>query len=139
MTKRVIQCLILAVIIMPVLDCGEKQDFKEFNPSSLWEKDQDVITPASGTKHLWSGLSIKNGFFVPTKKISKFIVWKEKKENSKITAHYLLKGRSVDVFINSIKRFKLKPRYKPRPFKTTIPLSGGFNFIEFRQKGKSQL
>lgn len=137
--KRTTQCLILATILFPMLNCGEKEDFKQLNPASLWEKNQTVITPGSGTKHMWSGLSIKNDFFVPTKTISKFIVWKEKKEDTEISIHYLLKGMSVDVFVNSIKHSKLKPRYKLKPFKTTIPLSNGFNFIEFRQKGRTQL
>lgn len=138
MTKRIIQCLIVTMTIIPLLDCGKKQDFNDLNPTSLWERDQDAITTASGTKHMWSGISIKNDFFVPTKTISKFIAWKEKKEDAEITINYLLKGMSVDVFINSIKSFKLKPRYKLKPFKTTIPLSKGFNFIEFRQKGRTQ-
>ncbi len=139
MTKQLIRCLILATILMPLLNCGKKQDFKQLNPASLWEKNQTTITPASGTKHMWSGLSIKNGFFVPTKTISKFVAWKVKKENTEITIDYLLKGMSVDVFVNSIKHFKLKPRYQSKPFNTTITLSKGFNFIEFRQKGRTQL
>jgi arylsulfatase A-like enzyme len=129
----------LLLTIIPLLNCGKKSDFKKLNPSFLWEKDQTVIEPSSGTKHMWSGFSIKNDFFVPNKTIAKFIIWKEKEQEVEMTINYLLKGMSVDVFINSIKRFKLKPRYQLKPFKATAALSKGFNFIEFKQKGKTQL
>ncbi len=139
MTKQRIRFLLLLLTIIPLLNCGKKSDFKKLNPTFLWEKDQTIIEPSSGTKHMWSGFSIKNDFFVPNKTIAKFIIWKEKEQETELTIYYLLKGMSVDVFINSIKRFKLKPRYRLRPFKAAAALSKGFNFIEFKQKGKTQL
>ncbi|MCP5108464.1 MAG: hypothetical protein GY950_34080, partial [bacterium] len=139
MIRRLMVYLLILFLLPFLWQCGKKADFEKLDPAFLWEKEQTVIETASGTKHTWSGFAIKNEFFVPTKTISKFILWKETKGETEIAIHYLLKGMSVDVFINSIKRFKLKPRYQLDPFKTKAVLSKGFNFIEFRTKGKSQL
>lgn len=139
MKKQILQCLLVTLILIPLLNCKNKSDFKDFDPAFLWEKDQTVIVPTSGTKHTWSGFSIKNDLFIPNKTISRFIAWKEKAGKTTITIEYLLKGASVDLFINKIKHTKLKPQYRFAPFKTTAALSKGFNFIGFRQKGKSQL
>ena len=140
MIKQWIVSLLLLLLFITLINCGKKPGFKNPDPTFLWKKDQFHIDTTSGTKHTWSGFTIKENFFVPTKSIAKFIAWKEKEEKTEIAINYLLRGMSVDVYINSIKTFKLKPRYKLlKPFKTTAALSKGFNFIEFRKKGKSLL
>lgn len=118
--------------------CSKKSDFKEIDPTFLWEKDQANIETRSGSKHLWSGFLIKNDFFTANKNIAKFILWREKKEEKEISIQYLLKGMPVDLFINSKKICKLKSKYKLEPFKTKALLLKGFNFIEFRKRGISQ-
>jgi arylsulfatase A-like enzyme len=131
--------LILAMLI-PLLDCNKKPGFRKLAPTLLWKKDQVTINIDSGTKHMWSGLEIKNDFFIPTKRIAKFIIWKEKAGTTEIEIQYLLEGRPVELFINSKKRFMLAPQVnKLYAFRSTAPFSKGFNFLEFRQGENTQL
>jgi arylsulfatase A-like enzyme len=125
------------LIILCFSYCGKDSPSKSLSPSIFWEKDQAVVSTAGGTKNTWSGFDIKNDFFVSNKAISKFILWREKENKTSITLQYLLKGKPVEVFINSAEAFKLKPRYNLGTFTTTISLLKGSNFIEFRKAGKS--
>jgi|GEM_PF-611854 len=138
MFKRITIYLSLLVLLIPLANCSKKSDFKGIDPTFSWEKDQSQIEPDSGSKHLWSGFYIENDFFIAHKNIAKFILWREKKEKKEMTFHYLLKGMSVDLLINSKKICKLKPRYQLIPFKINANLLKGFNFIEFRKRGVSQ-
>ncbi len=138
MLKRMTIYLGLLVLLILMVYCSKKSDFKGIDPTFLWEKDQTKIETGSGFKHLWSGFSIKNDFFIAHKNITKFILWREKEEEKEITIHYLLKGMSVDLLINSKKICKLKSKYKLEPFKIKALLLKGFNFIEFRKRGISQ-
>lgn len=127
------------VLLIPLIYCGKKSDFKELDPTFIWKKNQKCIETQSGTKHIWSGFLIDNDFFIQCKTIAKFILWREKEEEKEISIHYLLKGMSVEVFINSVKTFNLKPSYKLKQFKRKVTLLSGFNFIEFRRKSESIL
>lgn len=132
--------MVILAMLVPLLDCSKKPIFKKLAPTLLWKKDQVTIEAASGSKHMWSGLSIQNDFFIPTKTIAKFIVWKEKAGEREIEIKYLLEGKPVEVFINDKKCFMLTPRYnKLSDFKTTATFSKGFNFIEFRREKKTKL
>jgi hypothetical protein len=138
MSKKMMIYLLFALLLIPLVNCSKKQDFKGMDPTSLWEKDQAKIETESGTKHLWSGFSIENDFFIAHKNIAKFVLWKVKEEDKEIIFHYLLKGMSVDLLINSKKICRLKPRFQLKPFKINTHLLKGFNFIEFRKRGVSQ-
>jgi len=138
MSKKMMIYLLFALLLIPLVNCSKKPDFKGMDPTSLWEKDQAKIETESGTKHLWSGFSIENDFFIAHKNIAKFVLWKVKEEDKEITFHYLLKGMSVDLLINSKKICRLKPRFQLKPLKINTRLLKGFNFIEFRKRGVSQ-
>jgi arylsulfatase A-like enzyme len=130
--------LLLPIIILLCFTyCGKDSPSNSLSPSILWEKEQAVVSTAEGTKNLWCGFDIKNDFFISNKAISKFILWREETKKKNITLQYLLKGRPVQVFVNSQEAFKLKPRYKLGTYTIGIPLLKGFNFIEFRKAGKS--
>jgi arylsulfatase A-like enzyme len=120
-------------------NCGKKADFKKLKPTFMWEKNQYRIDTSSSTKHLWSGFAVEKDVFKAKKKIAKFILWREKQEEKEITLQYLLKGTSVDLFVNSIKVTRLKPKFKIKPVKIKAPFIQGFNFIEFRKRGNGQL
>lgn len=142
MIKRLIVLLLLA--ILPLLyGCGKNPSFNALDPTLLWDTgpadQQTVITPASGTRHAWSGLNIKKEFFIPNKSIAKFILWQDKAGKTPLAIEYLLKGRKADVFINSIKTLKLNPRYRLKASIQPMSLVKGPNFIEFRLKGKTEL
>jgi arylsulfatase A-like enzyme len=142
MLKKPLIYFFLLVLIFSFYHCGKNPDFKNIDPTFLWENSQSHISPDSGTKHLWSGFKIQKDFFLLHKNIGKFILWRDKKEETEITLHYLLRGMSSDVFVNSQKAFNLKPRYRlkqAKPFKTRVSLEKGFNFLEFRKRGQSQL
>ena len=83
MIKQSISSLLLLLLSITMIDCGKKTEFKTPDPTFLWKKNQLLIDTASGTRHNWSGFKIKEGFFVPTKPIAKFILWKEKEEKRK--------------------------------------------------------
>jgi choline-sulfatase len=143
---------IVICILLTLGNCGKQSTgpADTIDSTFLWEKNQITVTTANGSVHNWSGFKIEKGFFVPTKTISKFIVWREKEEDVDLYIDYLLKGKFYSVFVNSKKVFKLKRRYKlthsdstetgaapSKLFKTRIRFNRGFNFIEFRKKGKS--
>ena len=138
MLKRKTIYLGLPVLLILLVYCSKKSDFNKLDPTFLWEKDQTTIETGSGFKHMWCGLAIEKDFFVAKKNITKFILWREKEEEKEIFIHYLLKGVSVDLLLNSKKICKLKPRYKLKPFKIKALLLKGFNFIEFKKRGVSQ-
>jgi len=134
-TITVLVSLVIIILFFPY--CGKDTPSNSLSPSILWEKEQAVVSTAEGTKNLWSGFDINNNFFVSNKAISKFILWRGETKKKNITLQYILKGRPVQVFINSREAFKLKPRYKLGTFTIGIPLLKGFNFLEFRKTGKS--
>ena len=138
MFKRMTIYLSLLILLIFLVYCNKKSDFNKLDPTFLWEKDHAKIETGSGFKHVWCGFAIEKDFFVAKKNITKFILWREKKEEKEISIDYLLKGMSVDLLINSKKICKLKSKYKLEPFKTKALLLRGFNFIEFRKRGISQ-
>lgn len=129
--------LLPIIIILCFSYCGKDSSSSSLSPSILWEKEQAVVSTAGGTRNLWSGFDIQNDFFVSNKAISKFILWRGETKKKNIILQYILKGRPVQVFINSQEAFKLKPRYKLGIFTIGIPLLKGFNFLEFRKTGES--
>ena len=141
MFKRLTRYVLFTGLIIFLFNCGPRPGTKKIDPTVLWNKDQAAIEPGAGTENTWSGFKIEKGFFVPAKgkPIAKFILWRKKQEKKELTIRYLLRGMSVNVLINGKKAFRLKPRYKLGPFKKQVTLSGGFNFIEFRKRGKCRL
>lgn len=139
MIKKIILCLVVVLPVIFAVHCGKTPEFKNLNPTFLHTTNQTIITPASGTQHAWSGLTIKNNTFTSTKNISKFILWQTKKDTKNLTIHYSLHGPPSDLYVNSKHKTKLTPKQKISPYSIEVPLNRGFNFIEFRQKGKSKL
>jgi arylsulfatase A-like enzyme len=131
--------LLLFIIPLTLTQCRKETGYKNLKPTFMWGKNQFHIDTSTGTKHLWSGFTIEDDLFRAIKKISKFILWREKQEELEFTLEYLLKGASIDLFVNGIKVKRLKPKFKIQPVKIKAPFIHGFNFIEFRKRGKGRL
>jgi arylsulfatase A-like enzyme len=131
--------LLVLLAAVPLFHCGGDLPSTHLPPSISWENRQSVIRAADGVKNSWSGFDVTNDLFVANKNISKFILWRDRRENQTITLRYFLKGALVTIFINSKETFKLPPRNKTAEFTADIPLLKGFNFIEFRKSDASVL
>ena len=138
-TKFHFSLLLLLALPLTLTHCGKETSADNLKPFFMWQQNQNLIDVSSGSKHLWSGFTIDKEFFKTKKKIAKFILWREKKQEKEITLEYLLKGSSADLFVNGIKITRLKPKFKIKPVKIKATLYNGPNFIEFRIRGKGTL
>jgi len=128
-----------AVLVVLITACGGGSDLPSPDAAFVFNNLGEEINTVDGTRHIWSGFTLQQDFYVSNKSISKLILWHHKAGETELTLNYLLKPRNAEVFINSNSVFKLRPKYQLASVQQKVTVLKGFNLIEFRTKAKSRL
>jgi len=139
MLKINVSVLLWIIILGMFASCSKDSSSLQLPSTLVWEIEHNVIEPSGGSENIWSGFEIKKNYFVTDKTIAKFILWRKSQEKKILSLRYLLRGLPVKVFVNRKKAFQLKPDYEAGKASYRIKLLKGFNFIEFRLSGKTDL
>lgn len=132
MKNRII--LMLALVILA--GCGGNSDREGtgMDPSFIWEADHSYISPASGSKHTWSGFNIEDHFFVSTKHRAKLIIWQKAAGKRKVSIRCVIEGKPVLLLVNDRKKQELIPGRNRVPVEFPAFLKKGFNLFEFKKQ-----
>ena len=143
MTKRRFVHIIL-ISLLPILTlwttgCGGGEALPAPDPFFQTDASQSRIDAASGRGNIWSGFRLEKEYLVSEKTSCKLIIWRTTAADALLTLAYQLKGKSMAVMVNGTRDFIMPPRIKVEEVSEKVSLLKGFNLIEFRLDGKSQL
>ena len=104
-----------------------------------WNKDQNRISPDSGTMNIWDGFSIKKDHFMTERNISRFILWRSRQARVALLVEYSLQGNKIKFTVNVRQKKTLLPSLAFKWEKFDFLLSHGFNFLAFTKKNNDVL
>ncbi len=102
---------ILSMLILPltVLVCKREPRICRTLPASIvWEKDQAVIHPRTGSMNVWEGWAVRGDHFEASKNRSRFVFWRNKGGSSRFRITYSLRSKNGILMCNE-KQVALPP------------------------------
>jgi arylsulfatase A-like enzyme len=131
----------LTLIGIPLLlACGcSTSPQQDLPPTLMWDKDQNLISPAGGTMNIWRGFSIQNDHFAAGRDISQFILWRSREAKVAVLVEYSLQGQKIKFTVNAWQKKTLLPTMAFKWATFDFRLSRGFNFLAFPKKSKDIL
>ena len=120
--------------------CATPEPAANLPATWIWKQDQNSITPGAGSRNLWNGWTITNDSFVARDSVSRFIIWRKARSQSRLQVAYTLIGQPASLIVNNKKKANvLEPSPSGRQASFAVQLKKGLNFLEFRKQAKDKL
>ncbi len=128
----------LPACLLLVTACS-REAARDLPPAMVWDKDQQVISPAQGTMNVWEGFRADEDAFTAEREDAQFILWRARSERLPLTIEYSLQGGRAEFSVNVRQKKWLTPASGFKSVTLEFRVNRGMNFLHFAKKRKDKL
>jgi arylsulfatase A-like enzyme len=137
--KKASGILLILTALMVIVACGRRAGVNQNLPASIvWEKDQSLIHPKTGSMNIWEGWTVKGNYFEASKGRSRFVFWRTKSGSLRFHITYSLKSNNGILACNR-EKVALPPAEGFSKISFDFDVKRGFNFLETSKKSGDTL
>jgi arylsulfatase A-like enzyme len=119
--------------------CSRQRDFRDLPPTLIWERDQEIVSPAQGGENFWMGFTRQREALVSDGNMARLVIWQKSSREMPLTLTYDLRGAPLEMRLNWGEVRMLPPSSEWRRERLEGRLNAGLNFLVFEWTGKAQL